>query len=285
MQTIHDYDFLPVWRELVLKTPYFSLSKWLDFIGNENAQGLIYEAESDAITRKLNFKPFESEFKVMIIWLPEKMHSSCSNKLLKLIEEPPEKTVFFMVTEDEEAVITTIRSRVQTIKVPCIEREDMRKAISNLEGVNNHNIENALQVANGNFIKVLEYLDPEGDSGYFLGKFQELMRFAYMQQIPGLMEWAEDMASIGRDRQKAFFSFALRLVREFFIMNFNMPGLVYLTTEEATWGEKFSPFINERNVIPFFKEFESGIHHISINGNPRIIFLDTALRMVRLIKR
>ena len=278
-------DYLAKWREMVISSPYFTLSSWLDFIGNENAQGLIYEAESDSITRKLNLKSFESEFKVMIIWLPEKMHPSCSNKLLKLIEEPPEKTIFFLITEDEEAVIPTIRSRVQVIKVPYIDKESLRKAIVRREGLDQQSIDDALQMSNGNFIKALDYLDPTKDTSYFFMKFQELMRFAYKQNIQDLMEWAEELASIGRDRQKAFFSFALRLVREYFIMNFKNSGLVYLTREERDWGENFAPFINERNVIPFANEFEKGIVHISMNGNPRIIFLDTALRMVRLIIR
>jgi len=278
-------DFLPKWREMVIKTPYFTLGRWLDFIGNENAQGLIYEAESDAITHKLNLKSFESEFKVMIIWLPEKMHHSCSNKLLKLIEEPPDKTIFLMITEDEESVIPTIRSRVQAINVPYIDKESLRKALSGAEGVSGQIIDDALRMSNGNFINALEYLDPDQDTSYFFEKFQELMRLAFKQDVPGLMDWAEEMASIGRDRQKSFFGSALRLVREYFMMNFNKPDLIYTTLKEREWGEKFARFINERNVIPFSNEFEKGILHISMNGNPRIIFLDTALRMVRLISR
>jgi DNA polymerase-3 subunit delta' len=112
-----------------------------------------------------------------------------------------------------------------------------------------------------------------------------MMRFAYMREVYELTRWAEEMATLGRDRQKAFFAFALRLIREYFVMNMNRSKMVYMNQEEKEWGTKFAPFINERNIIPFAKEFELGIKHISMNGNPRIIFLDTALRMVRLIKR
>jgi DNA polymerase III subunit delta' len=122
-------DFLPKWREMVLESPYFTLSQWLGFVENENAQGLIYERESDAITKKLNLKAFESEYKVMLIWLPEKMHAACSNKLLKLIEEPPNKTLFLLVTENEEGVITTIRSRAQLITLPFIDNASMQSAL------------------------------------------------------------------------------------------------------------------------------------------------------------
>ena len=111
------------------------------------------------------------------------------------------------------------------------------------------------------------------------------MRFAYMRQVYELTQWADEMAGLGRDRQKAFFGFALRLIREYFVMNMKHSNLLYMSEEEKEWGNKFAPFINERNIIPFAKEFELGIKHISMNANPRIIFLDTALRMVRLIKR
>lgn len=278
-------DFIKSWREMVLKSSYFTLSQWLGFVNNENAQGLIYERESDVITKKLNLKPFESEFKVMIIWLPEKMHKNCSNKLLKLIEEPPNKTFFLMVSEDEESVIGTIRSRAQLLKVPFIDNNSMRLALSGMDDVSPEIIPDVVHLAGGNFIKALEYLQPGEDSQFFFTRFQELMRFAFKREVVELIHWAEDMATIGRDKQKMFFSFALRLVREYFVMNMKREKLVYLSSEEKDWGKKFSPYINERNVIPFSREFELGIQHIGMNGNPRIIFLDTALRAVRLIKK
>jgi len=278
-------DFLPKWREMVHKTPYFNLSQWLGFIENENAQGLIYERESDSIMRKLNLKSFESEYKVMIIWLPEKMHQACSNKLLKLIEEPPNKTLFLLITEDEEAVISTIRSRTQLVKVPFIDNTSMQKALEANEAIPAEQIADIVRLSNGNYIKTQHYLDPDENTSYFFTKFQEMMRFAYMRQVYELTQWADEMAGLGRDRQKAFFGFALRLIREYFVMNMKHPNLLYMSEEEKEWGNKFAPFINERNIIPFAKEFELGIKHISMNANPRIIFLDTALRMVRLIKR
>ncbi|WP_372933307.1 DNA polymerase III subunit [Mariniphaga sediminis] len=278
-------DFLPKWREMVKKTPYFTLSQWLGFVENENAQGLIYERESDSIMRKLNLKSFESDYKVMIIWLPEKMHQACSNKLLKLIEEPPSKTLFLLITEDEEAVISTIRSRAQRIKVPFVDNDSLRLALKAKGELSPEQVADAVRLANGNFIRAVEYLNPDENTGYFFVKFQEMMRFAYKREVYELTQWAEEMARLGRDRQKAFFNLALRLVREYFIMNMRRPELVYLNEDEKMWGKNFAPYINERNIIPFAKEFELGIKHISMNGNPRIIFLDTALRMVRLIKR
>ncbi len=278
-------DFIKEWREMVLKNHYFDLSGWLNFIEAGNAQGLIYERESDSIYRKLNLKSFESEFKVMIIWLPEKMHISCANKLLKLIEEPPNKTLFLLISENEEAIISTIRSRAQLIKIPFIDNDSIKTALRERAQADPDLIPDAVHLANGSYIKALEYLNPGEDNRFYFEKFQQMMRFAYSRQVLELINWAEEMAQIGRDKQKSFFDAALRLSREYFIFNIKKMNLVYLNRDEQEWGKKFAPFINERNIIPISKELELGIKHITMNGNPRIIFLDTALRMVRLIKR
>jgi DNA polymerase III subunit delta' len=246
---------------------------------------MIYERESDSIYRKLNLKSFESEFKVMIIWLPEKMHIlSCSNKLLKLIEEPANKTLFFVVTENEESIISTIRSRAQLIKIPFIDREAMKKALLG-SGAEPDTVADAVHLSGGNYIKALEFLNPNEDEQFYFTKFQEMMRFAYSRQILELINWAEEMAQIGRDKQKSYYNAALRLVREYFIFNIKKMQMVYLNHDEIEWGKRFAPFINERNIVPISQEFELAIKHISMNGNPRIVFLDTALRIVRLIKR
>jgi len=278
-------DFINDWRTRVLDNPYFNLSQWLDHIEAGNAQGLIYERESDSIYRKLNLKSFESEFKVMIIWLPEKMHLACSNKLLKLIEEPPGKTLFLLITENEEAVIATIRSRAQLVKFPFVQNESIREALMAREDAGTELVQEAVHLSGGNYIKALASLTTEENEAYYFEKFQEMMRFAYKREVSELIEWADEMAGIGRDRQKAFFRFALRMIREYFVMNLKKSNLIFLNSDEKKWGDQFAPFINERNIVPFFNEFELGIKHISMNGNPRIIFLDTALRMVRLIKR
>lgn len=279
-------DFLPKWRQMVGKTSYFTLSQWLGFIENENAQGTIYERESDAITKKLSLKAFEAEFKVMIIWLPEKMNQTSSNKLLKLIEEPPSKTLFLLVTEDEAGVISTIRSRTQLIHVPFIDNASLQKALEDADlNLLPDEIRDIVRLSGGNYIQAMEYLNPDDDKSIYFKKFQELMRLAFMRQMVELSSWAEDMATLGRDRQKAFFAFALRLVREYFIMNLKNPALGYLTNEEKEWGARFAPYINERNIIQFAGEFEQAIKQIAWNGNARIIFLDTALRVTKLIKK
>jgi len=278
-------NFLPQWREMLSRNPYFELSDWLDYIEAGNAQGEIYERESDSILQKLNLKSFESEYKVMIIWLAEKMNLSCANKLLKMIEEPPNKTVFILISEDEESVIGTIRSRSQLVKFPFVTDKALSEALLKIDGIDPAIVPDAVHLANGSYSKALAYLEPGDDEQFYFQKFQEMMRFAYARQVRELVNWADEMAKIGRDKQKAYYAAALRLVREYFISNLKRNEIIYMNREEREWGKKFAPFINEHNIVPFANEFELSLKHISANGNPRIIFLDTALRMVRLIKR
>ena len=282
-------DFIREWREFVLNRSYFTLNGWLSYLESEKSQGLIYTRESDLILRKLSLKSFEAEYKVMIIWLPERMHISCANKLLKLLEEPPAKTLFLLVTENEEQIIGTIRSRSQLIRVPAIDDESLRQALEAMDGVTSEMAEEAANLASGNYIKALECLYPDEDSAMFFARLQEMMRFAWGVRSDGgkvleLVRWAEDMAGLGRERQKNFFEFSLRLIREYFVMNLKNEALVRLNSKEREWGMKFSPYINERNIIPVSREFEASYKHISMNGNPKIIFLDTALRMVKLVR-
>ena len=277
-------DFIKQWREFVLNDPYFTLSQWFSYINVENAQGMIYEAESASILKKLNLKSFESEFKVMVIWLPERMNVACSNKLLKMIEEPPSKTLFLLITENEENIISTIRSRAQLVKIPGIDNGSMAAAIMKNTGETGDVVEEIVHLANGNYIKAKEFQNPDEDSLYYFTRFQELMRFAYKVDTLELIQWADGLSGIGREKQKGFFGFALRLIREYFILNLKQPALNYLNKEESTWGQKFSPFVNERNITKMNAEFELAFQHISSNGNPRIIFLDMALKMAKLIR-
>jgi DNA polymerase III subunit delta' len=278
-------QFLSQWRTLILKSPYFSLNQWMDVINAENQQAIIYANESDFIFKKLNLKPYEAEFKVMIIWLPEKMHISCANKLLKLIEEPPFKTLFLFVSEDEGGIIPTILSRTQVIKVPGIDDPAMQEALRSTGKFSPGSIAEMVHLANGNYLKALESEYPGEDKIYHFEAFQKIMRHAWKGEVLELMGVAEDLADKGREQQKDFFSYALQLTREYFILNLNKPSLVFLTNNEKEWGTRFSPFINERNIVPLNKVFEDGFLHISMNGNPKIVFTDALLTIVRLIRR
>jgi DNA polymerase III subunit delta' len=278
-------DYIAQWREILLKSHYFSLNQWINQINAENAQVTIYGHESEAILRKLNMKSSEAEFKVMIIWLPEKMNLTCSNKLLKMIEEPPSKTLFLLVTEDESSIIPTICSRTQIIRIPKIEDSDLQKELEKDDRFDGETIAEMIHCANGNYLKTIEYMHMSEEKSFYFETFQKIMRHAYVGNLSDLLNDAEELASLGRERQKDFILYALRLIREFFMLNMGKPSLVFLTRTEKDWGLKFSPFINERNIISINQVFEEGYRHIVMNGNVKIIFSDVLLRTAGLIKR
>jgi len=278
-------DFLPAWREMVLKSHYFSLNHWVNHINAENAQLTIYGHESESILRKLNLKSSEAEFKVLIIWLPEKMNLTCANKLLKMIEEPPSKTLFLLVSEDENGIIPTIRSRTQMIRIPGIENLALQKELEKDGRFDAESIAEMIHCANGNYLSAMEYYDADKEKNFYFETFQKIMRHAFKESLSELLNDAEELSSLGRERQKDFLQYTLRLVREFFVLNMGKPSLVFLTRKEKEWGLKFSPYINERNVIPFNQVFEEGYLHISMNGNGKIIFTDIVLKIAGLIKK
>jgi DNA polymerase-3 subunit delta' len=279
-------NFLEQWRELVLKSPYFTLNNWLDSIEVGNAQGMIFSSEAAEIIKKLSLKTFESDFKVMIIWLPEKMHQSTSNKLLKMIEEPPEKTLFLLVSEDPDKVIPTILSRCQLVKIPFISADAIENFLIQKYNIAADKAADISRVSNGNLVRASGLCENEDYSLKNLGNFKSLMRFAWKRDIISLISWSEEIAAGGREAQKDFVTFCLRILRENLMLSLDQQknSLVFLTGEEATFSENFHPFINQNNIYPLKEEFDLVYSHIEANGNAKIIFLDLALKVARLIR-
>ena len=278
-------NFLEDWRMMIGKNPYFSIDQWFEQIGVENAQGLIYSHQSEEIIRKLNLKSYESEYKVMIIWLPEKMHVACANKLLKMIEEPPVKTLFVLITENEEDIISTIRSRCQLITIPPIDPDSITRAIRTLPEAEGCDIRNIVHLAKGNYGKAVELLQPDEQTVYNLELFKELMRFSYGRKFADLFKWIDQVAGIGREKQKSLLNYFLIILRENFIYNLKNRELTFMSDQEEEFSKRFSPFINERNIQELTEVFESAFTHIGMNGNPRIIFTDVAFKITRLIRK
>jgi DNA polymerase-3 subunit delta' len=278
-------NYIGQWREFVKNSAFFSLNKWLDSIEVGNAQGLIFASEASEIIKKLNLKAFESDFKIMVIWLPEKMHLATANKLLKMIEEPPEKTLFLLVSDESDKIIPTILSRCQLIKIPSFETEDIITYLADRFGIKKEKAGDISRVANGNIIRAIELCENEDSSLLNLDRFKNLMRFAWKRDIISIITWSEEMASIGRETQKAFIAFTLRLLRENLMLTLDQMKnkLVFMTGEEAEFSSKFHPFINHGNIYTFTDELNLAYSHIEANGNAKIIFLDLALKITRLI--
>ncbi len=279
-------NYIEKWRDFVKKSPYFSVNEWLGFIEAENAQGMIYTSEAAEIIKKLSLKTYESDFKIMIIWLPEKMNQTTANKLLKLLEEPPERTIFILVSEEADKIIPTILSRCQLLKIPLFTTCDTEKYIRERFGTDDGKAADIARVSNGNIIRAIELSERADATLDNLEKFRSLMRFAWKRDILSIISWSEEIAATGREPQKNFITFSLRLLRENLMLTLGQKvnNLVFLTGEEEKFSANFHPFINGENVYPLTEEFNLACSHIEANGNARIIFLDLALKVTKLIR-
>lgn len=277
-------DYIAEWRTFVLSNPYFSPNQWYNSIGILNKQGIISKFESESIIRKLNLKSFESEFKILIVWLAEKMNVTSANMLLKLIEEPPEKTIFLLVCEDPEQLLGTIASRAQTIKLSGIDDEAMKIALSFRFDMKPDQLQKIARLANGSYIKALELIESSADNEFNLQKFTELMRFCYSRKFLELNNWVDEMVGLGREKLKSFFEYSLGMVRENFMMNLENPDLIYLNEKETDFSEKFHPFIHGRNVLKISEEMSRASNDIERNANAKIVLFDFALRLTKIIR-
>ena len=252
-------------------------------MGGENQQAIITAGESDSLVRKLSLKSSQGGYKVSVIWLPERMNIECANKLLKLIEEPPQQTVFIMVCEEPDKLLETIRSRVQRIDVKQLPAETIAQALQERRGISEEAARRISRLANGSWLKALQELQTGTENEQFLDLFISLMRLAYQRRVRDLRRWSETMAGFGREKQKRFLTFFLRMVRENFMYNFKQQELCYMTEAEEDFARNFARFVNEANVLPISDLANRAIRDIGQNANAKIVFFDFALKMIVLL--
>ena len=273
--------FFRQWSDFVKQNPYGSYQQWLDFVDAGNSQGSIRVDESNEIIRKLTMKTFNAEYKIMIIWLPEKMNVDASNKLLKLIEEPYPKTLFLLVAESTENIISTIISRTQLLKIPRIADADLR-AESN--GVAAAEAEKIANISEGDFCKALEYSGHTADLARNLELFIKLMRVSYSFKAADMVALAEELSTLGREKQKALLSYCERMVRENLIMNRDLTKLTHFTSDEGSFAQKFSRFIHPQNCGQIVEALDKAYYHISRNASAKIVFMDTIITLARSLR-
>ena len=276
-------DFAKEWHELVMDGPYFTMDQWMQAMGGENQQAIITAGESDHLVRKLSLKSSQGGYKISLVWLPERMNIECANKLLKLIEEPPLQTVFIMVCEEPDKLLETIRSRVQRIDVKKIDDASIERALVERRGVSDDAAHRIARLANGNWLKALEELQVGSENEQFLDLFISLMRLAYQRKIKDLRKWSEVMAGFGREKQKRWLAYFLKMIRENFMYNFHQEELTYMTQKEEDFARNFARFVNEANVIPINDLANKAIRDIGQNANGKIVFFDFCLQMIVLL--
>ncbi|NOZ46860.1 MAG: DNA polymerase III subunit delta [Chlorobi bacterium] len=277
--------FISKWRELVLENPYFTLHDWYSKIQVEKKQGGIFEAESEKIIKKLSLKPFESEYKTMIIWRPEKMNRFTANKLLKLIEEPPPKTLIFLVANQLENILPTILSRTFQIKVPPVNDTYLIEALTKRGNSNINEVKDIVRISEGSITQAIQNIDKSEEDSFNFNNLQTLMRLAFKLKVEAALKWVEEMSFLPREKQKSFLLNGLRILRENFAFKYNLPEIQYMSKTEKDWAAKFSIFINEKNIEQFNKEFNLAHYHIERNANSKIVFFDLVLKVSILLKK
>ncbi|AOW18078.1 DNA polymerase III subunit delta' [Polaribacter vadi] len=282
--------FLEDWREFISYQSFGSLFNWLQHIGVENKQGLIGVDEAEAVVKKLKLKSYEGGFKVMIIWMAEKMNIAAANKLLKLIEEPPEKTVFLLITENEEQIIGTIRSRCQALHFPKLSEEDIASALQVNHQVSENEANKIAHQSEGNYNKALHLLQNDSSDLVFEEWFVAWIRTAFKAKgnaavIQQLISWSETIAKTGRETQKQFLEYCLQFFRQALLLNYKSEQLVFMESKSGFDLSKFAPFVHSGNILDIEKEIGEAMYHIERNGNAKIILLDLSMKLTRFLHK
>jgi len=282
-------NFSSEWRDFVFKNPYASLYEWLQFIGIEKKQGNISKFEAQNISKKLSLKAYEGGYKIMIIWMADKMNTECANKILKLVEEPPEKTVLLLLTEDEQSILGTIQSRCQKLHIPLLAEADIYTELINNQNITTNLAKKVAHQSNGDFNKALHTIAKDTNDAAFENLFVFWVRTAFMAKgnksaINDLMDWSENIAKEGRETQKKFLGYCLEVFRQALLKNYKADSLLFFESHDGKFSlEKFAPFVHQNNIFEITKALEEAEYHIERNGNGKIIFTDLSIKLTRLI--
>ncbi|MEL1246069.1 DNA polymerase III subunit delta' [Flavobacterium sp. DGU11] len=284
-------NFLKPWREFINETPYGSLFDWYKKIDIQNKQGQIGVDEATEIMRALSLKAYEGGYKVMIIWMADKMNTATANKLLKLLEEPPQKTVFLLIAESEDDLLQTILSRCQILQFGPLSENAISNNLANKLSIPQNSATKIAHQAQGNYNKALHLLHKTDDAMPFEEWFVQWVRAAFRAKgnaaaIQDLIAWSESIAGIGREAQKQFLHFCIDMFRQALMLNYNARELVFMEpTVEKFKLENFAPFVNGNNINDIFKELSDALYHIERNGNAKIILTDLSIKLTRLIHK
>jgi DNA polymerase-3 subunit delta' len=283
-------DFITDWRQFVLESPYGGLFDWYAKLGVQNKQGEIRVDDAQEILKSLSLKSYEGGYKIMIIWMADKLNIAASNKLLKLLEEPPEKTVFILISENEEDIIQTIRSRCQITHFNGLSEKVIADGLIQNEQAEPKQALKIAHQAQGNYNKALHLINDEAASP-FEQWFVTWVRAAFKAKgnaaaIQDLIEWSEQIAGLGRETQKKFLQFCIEMFRQALLMNYETKELVYIEPKVEKFKlENFAPFVNGTNIADIFKELSDAMYHIERNGNAKIILTDLSIKLTRLIHK
>ena len=278
--------FMEEWREYVIQNQgYVDTSSWYTFLDVENKQGYMSVRDAASLLRKLNMKSYEGEYKIAIIWMAEKMRVETANKLLKLLEEPPEKTVFLLIAEDAEELLATIKSRTALVKIPALDSASIEMALQQRYGCDPQQAHDAAMISEGDWLRARQSFKDFEDHKFFFTTFQQWMRLCFRAAYSELIDFSANIKTLGREKQKELLDYGLRIVRNSLLFNNNLAEIVMLPDDEKTFNSKFAPFVNPANLAQIAELFDEAIRHIERNGNAQLVFTDTSFKMVGLLKK
>jgi len=282
-EKVNSTDFYTPWRELLLQSPYFTYSQFIEKMGVENKQLYINTESCNQVIRSLGLKTYESEYKIVIMWMIESLFHAASPKLLKVLEEPPEKTLFLLVSQNKDKIISTIRSRTQLVKVPQLREEETEKALVEKYRCEPGMAKQIALLSEGSFSKALELAKTGNEPLADFDTFRYWMRLCYRKNIPELLSWVDEISKAGREKQKTFLQYGLKMFRFCLLNNYKAPSLMQLDGEEKEFIQAFSPFVNHLNGLQIVGAFNEGLFHIERNANPKILFSDLSFNLSRLL--
>ena len=266
--------FMSEWREFLEKNSFPTEEDWYSRLGTTNKQGFISVNEANELSKKTILKPYEGSYRVVIIWHSEKMHEATANKLLKLLEEPPQNTIFILLTSQSENLLATIVSRLQRVNIKPVDELTLSTFLQDKYNIEKKRANETAKQSEGNIGKSIHFLVGNDLLKQNTQEFQNWMRMCYIAKVVNLASWVDVASSWGREQQKGFLQYALHMVRESLIQNFGHHNIKKVRQEEAGFSEKFAPFIHQNNAIEIIEELERAYQHIARNGSAKIIFMD-----------
>jgi DNA polymerase III subunit delta' len=284
-------DFLTIWREFLVEKPYGSLFDWYEKLGVGNKQGEIRVEDASEILKSLSLKSYEGGYKILIIWMADKMNIAASNKLLKLLEEPTDKTMFLLITENEEDIIQTIRSRCQILHFSGLSESAIAAHLIEFETIEEKKALKIAHKSQGNYNRALQLCNDVNEDAPFEKWFVDWVRAAFRAKgnasaIQDLIGWSEQIAGLGRETQKKFLHFCIDMFRQALMLNYQSEKLVYYESSIESFNfSKFAPFITGNNINDIYKELNDAIYHIERNGNAKLILTDLSIKLTRLIHK
>lgn len=280
-------ELMPDWREALLENPYLQLNDWYDYIGIENKQAIIREEESDVIVYTLSLKSFEGRYKIHIMWQADKLNAAAANKLLKIIEEPPDNTLFILITDNYEQLLPTILSRTQLIKIKRIADDDFQQALTVKKSLDAKGAKRILHLSDSNYSLATQLLTEEQTIIDIEQRFRDWLRLCYniYSNYKAVSKWVEEMAAEVREHQKNFLAFGLQTIREALVTNY--AGAEYSRFDEESFEgfQKLSKMIHHNNIDLFVQELNTACFHIERNANPKILFLDLSFKMHHILRK